>query len=251
MSSAVIAENYSAAKLKEYICFVEQLGSNIHFHENKWVCSNLRRSPAERSCMFTLYFDRIPALHRETVKSFAAISLIRGKKISTVKSYVMDLIRFFDFWSLDKGTLPLSGCDEFAVADFYHYLEKTEFAEATRIGIWSSLSIFFETMNDIDGARSKNPFSVSPYRHQRRYDAKYIPESIAIQLDTAFKNDEIALYLLQKETITGDEFMVYVNAENRKLEAPKDEAEASDAEAAPAEDAADKTDENPNPTEGA
>ena len=63
MSSAVIAENYSAAKLKEYICFVEQLGSNIHFHENKWVCSNLRRSPAERSCMFTLYFDRIPALH--------------------------------------------------------------------------------------------------------------------------------------------------------------------------------------------
>lgn len=29
MSSAVIAENYSAAKLKEYICFVEQLGSNI------------------------------------------------------------------------------------------------------------------------------------------------------------------------------------------------------------------------------
>ena len=63
--------------------------------------------------------------------------------------------------------------------------------------------------------------------------------------------DEIALYLLQKETITGDEFMVYVNAENRKLEAPKDEAEASDAEAAPAENAADKTDENPNPTEGA
>ena len=63
--------------------------------------------------------------------------------------------------------------------------------------------------------------------------------------------DEIALYLLQKETITGDEFMVYVNAENRKLEAPKDEADASDAEAAPAEDAADKTDENPNPTEGA
>ena len=63
--------------------------------------------------------------------------------------------------------------------------------------------------------------------------------------------DEIALYLLQKETITGDEFMVYVNAENRKLEAPKDEAEASDAEAAPAEGAADKTDENSNPTEGA
>ena len=63
--------------------------------------------------------------------------------------------------------------------------------------------------------------------------------------------DEIALYLLQKETITGDEFMVYVNAENRKLEAPKDEAEASDAETAPAEDAADEANEKPDPTEGA
>ena len=29
--------------------------------------------------------------------------------------------------------------------------------------------------------------------------------------------DEIALYLLTKETITGDEFMSYVNAENKKL----------------------------------
>ena len=106
MSSAVLAENYNAAKLEEYICFAEQLGSNVHFHENKWLCSNLRRSPAEKSCMFTLYFDRIPAPHRETVKCFAAISLIRGKKISTVKSYVTDLIRFFDFWSLYKGTLP-------------------------------------------------------------------------------------------------------------------------------------------------
>ena len=40
--------------------------------------------------------------------------------------------------------------------------------------------------------------------------------------------DEIALYLLQKETITGDEFMTYVNAENKKLEAPAEETGAAD-----------------------
>ncbi len=34
--------------------------------------------------------------------------------------------------------------------------------------------------------------------------------------------DEIALFLLQKETITGDEFMVYVNASKEKLEAAKE-----------------------------
>ena len=35
--------------------------------------------------------------------------------------------------------------------------------------------------------------------------------------------DEIALYLLQKETITGDELMAYVNADKQKLPAAEDE----------------------------
>ena len=43
--------------------------------------------------------------------------------------------------------------------------------------------------------------------------------------------DEIALFLLTKETITGDEFMTYVNAENKKL------TDGSDAETEPAQDA--------------
>ena len=45
--------------------------------------------------------------------------------------------------------------------------------------------------------------------------------------------DEIALYLLQKETITGDEFMAYVNADTKRLTgktADADAAEASSAE---------------------
>ena len=33
--------------------------------------------------------------------------------------------------------------------------------------------------------------------------------------------DEVALYLLQKETITGDELMTYVNAEGKRLQAPE------------------------------
>ena len=40
--------------------------------------------------------------------------------------------------------------------------------------------------------------------------------------------DEIALFLLQKETISGEEFMTYVNADKKKLEAPAEEAPAGD-----------------------
>ena len=55
--------------------------------------------------------------------------------------------------------------------------------------------------------------------------------------------DEIAMYLLTKETITGDDFMTYVNAENKKLtdgsEPAQDEqdAEAPASPDAPQEDA--------------
>ena len=42
--------------------------------------------------------------------------------------------------------------------------------------------------------------------------------------------DEIALFLLQKETITGDEFMAYVNADKKRLEAPEAPAEEAASE---------------------
>ena len=37
--------------------------------------------------------------------------------------------------------------------------------------------------------------------------------------------DEIALYLLAKETITGDELMAYVNADKKQSEIPAEEAQ--------------------------
>ena len=39
--------------------------------------------------------------------------------------------------------------------------------------------------------------------------------------------DEVALYLLQKETITGDELMTYVNAEGKRLKAPEEPEESA------------------------
>ena len=40
--------------------------------------------------------------------------------------------------------------------------------------------------------------------------------------------DDIALYLLQKETITGDELMAFIEADRKKNEAPADSAEATE-----------------------
>ena len=195
MNSAVVAETFSDTKKSEYIRFAEKLGVDVCFTSDKWICDTLRRSPAEKTGTYTLYFDRIPALHKDAVKYFAIISLVQNKSIATVKTYIGDLIRFFDFWTSYKENGELCTCNEFAVADFYQHLESRELAEATNIGIWSSMSTFFKTMNGWDNKQFKNPFSISPYCRQRKYYEKYIPEDVVNQLDHIFKKDEIDLYL--------------------------------------------------------
>ena len=195
MNSAVVAETFSKSKESEYIRFAERLGVDVRFISDKWVCDTLRRSPAEKTGVYTLHFDRIPLPHKDMVKYFSIISLIRNKSIATVKTYICDLVRFFDFWVLHRKNAPLFTCDEFASIEFYQYLENRGLAEATNIGIWSSMSTFFRTMNGWNDEILKNPFSVSPYCRQRKYDEKYIPENVANQLDYIFKKDEIDLYL--------------------------------------------------------
>jgi len=195
MNSATIAETFSTVKEVDYINFAERLGTHICFTSDKWVCDTLRRSPAEKSTVYTLHFDRIPSAYKDMVKYFSIISLIQNKSISTVITYICDLIRFFDFWVLHRKNVPLSSCDEFVSAEFYQYLENRGLAEATNIGIWSSVSTFFKTMNGYNDELLKNPFSISPYCRQRKYDEKYIPEYVVNQLDHIFKRDEIELYL--------------------------------------------------------
>jgi len=195
MNSAVVAETFSDIKKAEYIKFAEKSGTGICFTSDKWICDTLRRSPAEKTGVYTLYFDRIPVPHKDAVKYFTIISLVQNKAIATVKTYIGDLIRFFDFWTSYKENGELHTCDEFAATDFYQYLERRGLAEATNIGIWSSVSTFFKTMNGWEQEALKNPFSISPYCRQRKYDEKYIPEEVVSQLDRIFRADEIDLYL--------------------------------------------------------
>jgi len=194
VSSAIVAETFELSRNVEYIKFAGQLGSRVCFYDDKWVCDSLRRSPSERANLFTLYFGRIPEPYREMVKYFSIINLIRGKKISTVKSYVCDLIRFFDFWMIHDSDFPIYRCNEHIAAEFYQYLNSRGLSEATNIGIWSSVSTFFKTMSEWEGNQVKNPFSISPYCRQRRFDEKYIPEKVMMQLDNAFRKEEIALH---------------------------------------------------------
>ncbi len=129
------------------------------------------------------------------VKYFSAISLVSMKSIATVRAYVGDLIRFFDYWMANHGDAGLHCCNESIATEFYQYLEKRGLAEATNAGIWSSVRMFFKTMNGWDGLIFKNVFVLYRYPYQRRLDDKYIPECVALQLDKIFQREEIPLHM--------------------------------------------------------
>jgi integrase len=194
-SAAIITENFIDGKKADYRRFLEHLGTCIQFSDDKWFCDRLRRSPAETTTGLTVYFYGIPEQHREMVKYFSIIHFLRRKAISTVKTYINDLIRFFNFWVSEETDAGLHKCDEFIVPRFCSFLEEHGFAESTNSGIWSSLNTFFKTMNGWDDRRLKNPFSISPYHPAKKFDYKYIPDDVALQLDNVFRQEMIALHL--------------------------------------------------------
>ena len=65
MNSAVVAETFSNAKKSEYIRFAEKLGADVCFTSDKWICDTLRRSPAEKTGTYTLYFDSLQFILEE------------------------------------------------------------------------------------------------------------------------------------------------------------------------------------------
>ncbi|MDR0287037.1 MAG: hypothetical protein LBI03_04920, partial [Clostridiales bacterium] len=195
MISAIMAESFKDHKKAEYIRFAENLGTGIRFSEDKWICDKLRRAPAEKTNIFTLYFHQIPVQYSDMVKYFSLICFIQGKAVSSIKNNITNLIRFFDFWFAKYKSMGLNMCDEFVAANFYSYLEEYGLAESTNSTIWSSVNSFFKTMREWDDTPLKNPFSVTPYHRQKKFGEKYIPESVALQLDRVFKNEDASLHL--------------------------------------------------------
>lgn len=193
MNNVSVLENFQISKEKEYLEFVESLGSDINFYDDKWVCNIFIRNPSIKKHNVTLRFSRIPNKYKDIVKYFSAISLVHGKSINTVISYLSDLIRFFDFWS-NKG-IDICFFNEYSLVEFYEYLNSKDFSKNTKSGIWSTMNMFFKTMNGWDNKELKNLFLKCPYDRQLKFDSKFIPTEIANDLDRVFMNENSPLHI--------------------------------------------------------
>lgn len=191
----VVAESFDAMRMNEYRHFVAQLGSNVDFSNDKWVCDKRIRSTAERNCDVTLYFGLIPERFREVAKYFCTIYLINGAGIAATLSKITSLASFFRFL---EERIPNAGLLDISTHTAFEYrlwLDNRGFSDGTKAMKWRDMNMFCRTMCAWNEGIGSNPFTDNPFRYYQRHSYKYIPENIILQLDTAFQDESIPVHV--------------------------------------------------------
>ena len=57
-----IKATYDEYQEERYIEYLNTLGSNIVFDEDKWLCDNLKRNFTDDNYYVTMYFSKIPEI---------------------------------------------------------------------------------------------------------------------------------------------------------------------------------------------
>ncbi len=188
-------ENYDEQQKNRYLTLLPQLGSNIYFDEDTWVCDKRIRSAAEPEHYMNLYFSAIPYDYRELVKYYALLRLLQGDTTRTIQARITRLLPFLRFLA-EACTAPLlSECDIRTASRLKEHLDASGRANTTVRDIWREAGTLLQTMNGFDGVPCKNPFAHNPYARTEKLDSKYIPDRVAEKLDGIFSQGEIDLHI--------------------------------------------------------
>lgn len=185
MIEMTIMPSFEEYQRERYIEYLETLGSNIDFNNDKWLCDKKKRNFTEDNYFVTIYFTKVRSEYKEMVKYFAIIRLLQGVGIRAVKANIFSISEFLDFMgdnlSVDYNT----------ATRYKTYLDSLGLSEVTLHGKWSSVNKFLEVMNGYEGYRFKMVFAENPYDSHKKHDYKYIPDNVAEQLDNVFYNADI------------------------------------------------------------
>jgi integrase len=188
-------ENYEDKKKVRYIEFLAELGNNICFEDDTWICDKRIRSASDPKSYSHIYFSAVPQKYKEIVKYFAIIRLLRGNVIRTVRSSIIKVTSFIKFLVEKHTLLLLSECNVSTAIDFKNYLDFRRYTEQNKSGIWRESSTFLTIIDGFNGVKYKNPFTINPYLLSVKHDYKIIPDDVASSFDKLFKQEEIELHI--------------------------------------------------------
>ena len=174
-----------------YLEFLRELGTNIRFEDDAWVCDNRVRYPYGGKHIVTLYFSSIPPDYRELVKFYAILRMLSGITARTVKTDLCGIAVYCAFLTAQR--ISPADANAHTVGQFRRHLDSRGFAVSTKNRAWSNVSVLHESMKNFDGMALKNPFRKNPYPAREKKDEKYIPEHVIEQLDRAFFDEAVPL----------------------------------------------------------
>jgi len=189
------AENYDDQQKDRYIGLLKELGNDVLFDDDIWICDKRVRSASEHINFTHIYFSTVPCAYKELTKYYALIRLLNGDTVRTVRTRILGVVPFLQFIDEINSSRPISKCGIVTASQFKNHLDMSTLTENSKRNIWLSVSSLFKTMNGFDDVAYKNPFISNPYTKYAKLDVKHIPEPIADVLDDVFYRKEIDLHI--------------------------------------------------------
>ena len=183
--SVNVAPSYEEYLQERYMSYLENLGSNINFDDDKWICDKKKRMLSETNHNVTIYFSKVRPEHKVMVKTFAIIRLMNNASITVIKNNICYISEYLNY---TNGNLEVSYD---SAMRYKHYLDMSGLSETTLHNKWGSINKFYEIMNGYEGNQYKMCFADNPYNSHKRRDYKYIPDAVAQQLDRVFYHEEV------------------------------------------------------------
>jgi integrase len=170
------------------------IGSNIVFSEDKWYCDKLAKRSNEDKSVNTIYFNGIPLKYKNLVKYFILLKLNSRLAIGTTRNYIKALLLLFNF--LETKSISIDSINKETASLFKKYLHQATFTTEYKHTMWANLNVFFQDTKTWDGIPSTNYFAgANPFPKHKNKIGKYIPSTVVDQLDVAFRDESIPLYL--------------------------------------------------------
>lgn len=183
--SVNVVPSYEEYLKERYISYLETLGENIIFDDDKWVCDKKKKRLSETNLNVTIYFSKVRREYKEMIKLFAIIRIMSNASIAVVKN---DIFRISEYLDFVNGNLDVSY--ESAMR-YKQYLDMTGLSETTLHSKWGSVNKFYEIMNGYENKKYQMCFANNPYDSHKKHDYKYIPDTVAQQLDRVFYYEDV------------------------------------------------------------
>lgn len=175
--------------------FLKELGSNIRFEDNIWICDKTNKKPSTKSDS-KISYKNIPEQYIDYIKYYVILS---NQKFSTKKTNVNNISYFCRYLESHESLLPLFIVNQTTIERYRRYVDTLNIAKSSKVKRLQVISDFFWKLDGWEGIPKNNPVNKRVHLYKRKKSdnetkTKYIPDSVTKELDKIFHTSEVPIH---------------------------------------------------------